>query len=170
MRTSGFRTLLLEEVRRRLFQESWPRLKQCLALLSEEEIWARPNPASNSAGNLVLHLCGNARQWIVSGLGGAPDDRRRDREFAETGPLPRAHLLDLLDRLEPDILEVLNRLSEEDLLKTYTIQGFQENGISVLVHVVEHFSYHVGQVSYLVKAKKNLDLNYYGGLDLNVKN
>lgn len=61
---------LLAETRRRLFGESFPRLKKCLEQLSEEEIWHRPNPHSNSVGNLVLHLCGNARQWIASGLGG----------------------------------------------------------------------------------------------------
>ncbi len=167
MKANSLTQLFLEEVKRRLFLESWPRLHKCLDLLTEEEVWARPNPSSNSVGNLVLHLCGNARQWIVSGLGGAPDHRRRDLEFSETGPIPKARLAELLDQLKPEIWHTLDRLSEEDLLKTYAIQGFQESGISVLVHVVEHFSYHTGQVSYFVKAKKDLDLQYYTGHDLN---
>ena len=73
-----------------LRQHHLPRIEYCLRMLSEKEIWWRPNAVSNSAGNLALHLAGNVRQWIVSGLGGAPDLRRRDEEFAEHGPLPRA--------------------------------------------------------------------------------
>lgn len=167
--TTNLRTAFVLEVERRLFEESWPRLKRCLDLLEEEEVWLRPNENSNSVGNLVLHLCGNARQWIVSGLGGTPDGRRRSEEFSERGPIPKAHLHELLDALRPEILQVLDGLKEEDLLKIYNIQGFHENGVSVLLHVVEHFSYHVGQVSYFVKARKNLDLGYYAGLNLEQK-
>lgn len=169
MASTNIYDALMQEVRRRLFDESWPRLKHCLDLLEEEEVWLRPNEHSNSVGNLVLHLCGNARQWIVSGIGGSPDNRCRSEEFEERGPLPKEYLHALLDRLKPDIEQVLKNTREEDLLKTYAVQGFRENGVSVLLHVVEHFSYHVGQVSYFVKARKNLDLGYYAGLDLEQK-
>lgn len=161
--------MLIQETRRRLLGESLPRLKRCLDLLEEEEVWLRPNESSNSVGNLVLHLCGNARQWIVSGLGGAVDNRRRSEEFSARGPLPKSYLIELLDALASDIEAVLDRLSEGDLLKVYPVQVFQETGISILVHVVEHFSYHVGQVGYFVKARKNLDLGYYSGHDLERK-
>ena len=170
MQEHAFHTLFLADIRRRLFDESWPRIEKCLHLLSEAEVWERPNPASNSAGNLVLHVCGNARQWIVSGLGGTADTRQRSAEFSEQGPLPKQYLFDLLGQLKPDILNVLDALRPEDLLKAYTIQGFQENGISVLVHVAEHLSYHTGQISYLVKARKGLDLRYYAGHDLETSN
>lgn len=169
MNTTNFRNILVQEVHRRLFEESWPRLKYCLHLLEEEEVWLRPNEHSNAVGNLVLHLCGNARQWLVSGLGGTPDFRRRSEEFAARGPIPKATLLEVLEGLQPEIARVLDGLKEEDLLKTYDVQGFKESGISVLIHVVEHFSYHVGQISYFVKARKNLDLGYYAGLDLEQK-
>ncbi|MFM8362746.1 MAG: DinB family protein [Haliscomenobacter sp.] len=170
MQEPTFHALFLADIRRRLFDESWPRIEKCLHLLSEAEVWERPNPASNSAGNLVLHVCGNARQWIVSGLGGQADTRQRSSEFSERGPLPKQHLFDLLGQLKPDIVEVLDVLSPEDLLKAYTIQGFQENGISVLIHVAEHLSYHTGQISYLVKARKDLDLHYYAGHNLETSN
>ena len=58
-----------KQIHQRLFEESVPRLKKCLDELTEEEVWKRPNEYSNSMGNLVLHLCGNVRQWIVSGVG-----------------------------------------------------------------------------------------------------
>ncbi len=158
--------ILVKEVKRRLLDESIPRTRQCLETLSPEEIWFRPNDHSNSVGNLVLHLCGNARQWIIAGLGQVPDVRTRDQEFAEQGPLPTAELYQLLDQLERDLVPALEALSPENLVRAYTIQGFPESGLSVLVHVVEHFSYHVGQITYFVKAHKDLDTGYYAGLDL----
>jgi uncharacterized damage-inducible protein DinB len=157
---------LIQEVKRRLLQESLPRTRQCLASLTETEIWHRPNENSNSVGNLVLHLCGNVRQWLISALGQTPDLRTRDAEFAEKGPLPTEQLLELIDKLERDLTPVLDQLRPEDLVRSYTVQGFAETGLSILVHVVEHFSYHVGQITYFVKAHKNLDTAYYAGHDL----
>ena len=72
----------------RELEAAFGRIKHCLRQLSEEQVWWRPSPALNSIGNLILHLCGNLRQWIVAGLGGAADHRNRPSEFAEPGPLP----------------------------------------------------------------------------------
>ncbi len=165
-KAAALREALIAEVRRRLFSEGIPRLRKCLSLLSEEEIWWRPNAHSNSVGNLVLHLCGNARQWICSGLGKQPDRRRRSVEFAERGPLPAEALLQQLERLQSDVEAVLQGLRTEDLLQEHPVQVYHENGVSILVHVVEHFSYHVGQVTYLVKWLKDLDTGYYAGQNL----
>ena len=160
---------LLAEFERRLLGESLPRLRRCLELLSEEEIWARPNPASNSAGNLVLHLDGNVRQWILTGLGGAPDARVRDSEFAERGPIARAELLPRIEATLDEVRALLPRLDPARLAEPRRVQGFEETGAAILVHVVEHFSYHVGQLSWLVKASKGVDLGWYRGVDLNQK-
>lgn len=160
---------LLAQVRRRLLAESIPRLKKCLHELSEEEIWRRPNEHSNSVGNLVLHLCGNARQWILSGLGKAPDVRRRQAEFDERGPIPRATLLTQLEDLAAALDTALDTITPEDLLTWHDVQVYRESGLSILIHVVEHFSYHVGQVTYVVKAWKDLDTGYYQGIDLERK-
>jgi len=81
------------EVRRRLIDESMPRLKSCLEKLSEEDIWWRPNDNSNSVGNLILHLCGNIRQWMLAALGGSVDNRVRQKEFDEREPLPKDALM-----------------------------------------------------------------------------
>lgn len=158
--------LLIAEVRRRLFEESFVRLRKCLHLLDEEQIWWRPNDLTNSVGNLTLHLCGNARQWICAGLGKQPDTRHRQAEFDERGPIPRADLLAMLDTLEKDIDEVLEMLTPEEVLTTHPVQTFRETGMSILVHVVEHFSYHVGQVTLLTKWLKNTDTGYYEGVPL----
>ena len=144
---NAFHQALIAETRRRILGESIPRLRQCLSLLTEEETWRRPNPHSNSVGNLVLHLCGNTRQWIGSGLGGLPDTRQRQEEFDERGPLPKERLLEQLDEAEKLVNEVLERVRPEDLLALRRVQVFEESGLSILIHVIEHWSYHVGQAT-----------------------
>ncbi|MBI1224261.1 MAG: DUF1572 domain-containing protein [Bacteroidetes bacterium] len=161
-----YRELLVREAHRRLIEENLPRIKKCLSELNTEEIWYRPNENSNSVGNLVLHLCGNVRQWLLSGLGGYTDNRQRKQEFDERGPFPTSVLVRHLDELMEEVDKVLNKLTAEQLLQTVEIQGFTENGISVLVHVIEHFSYHTGQITYFVKWRKDINMNYYSGINL----
>ena len=157
-------------MRRRLSEESVPRLKKCLAQLSEAEIWYRPNEETVSVGNLVIHLCGNVRQWLLSGLGKAPDHRKREDEFTEKGLIPTDKLIADLDAVMQDVEVLLDNLTLETLIATHSVQGFDETGIGILMHVVEHFSYHVGQVTYYVKSTKNMDMKYYEGQDLNQTN
>ncbi len=164
-----YKDLLVAEIRRRLFDENIPRIKKCLGELSEKEIWYRPNEHSNSVGNLVLHLCGNVRQWLIAGLGGHVDTRKRQSEFDEPGPVPTANLISMLDQLQLDAEQTLDHISLEKILSPLRVQGFQETGLSVLIHVVEHFSYHTGQITYFVKWQKNRDMGYYSGLDLDVE-
>jgi hypothetical protein len=135
-------------------------IDRCLSLLTEKEIWWRPNAASNSAGNLVLHLCGNVRQWIISGLGGAPDLRVRDKEFAERGPIPRRVLAARLRKTVAEAGRVLNRLSGDALLRKYFIQGHRVTGLVAAAHVYEHFSHHAGQIIYITKLKRDKKLGF----------
>lgn len=158
---------LVVEVKRRLLGESLPRLRACLERLSEEALWRRPNANTPSAGNLIVHLCGNARQWIVAGLGGAEDGRDRAAEFAEEARRPKTELASLLERTMADVAATLDGLDPADLLRPRRVQIYDETGLSILVHVVEHFSYHVGQVTYIVKSTQDVDLGYYKGEDLN---
>lgn len=158
---------LMAECEFRLFEQSFPRLRKCIDLLSDEQIWHRPNAETVSAGNLVLHLCGNMRQWICSGLGGEPDHRERAHEFSETRPLPKAELLAKLDAIERDAKAVLRRVDPLTLLDKRPVQAYEETGLSCLVHVVEHCSYHTGQITYIVKSRLGVDTQYYAGEDLN---
>ncbi len=158
--------LLVKEVRRRLMGEGVVRIKLCLSELTEEEIWYRPNGNSNSVGNLVLHLCGNVRQWVVCGLGGKEDTRQRALEFNEKGPVPKEELLSRLESVMLEVNDVLDRLTADQISHPLVVQGFNETGLSVLVHVVEHFSYHVGQITYYVKWRKDMDTAYYDDAEL----
>lgn len=152
---------LRKEMRRRWQEESLARAKKCVAMLSEEEIWHRFNEHTLTAGNILLHLRGNIRQWVVCGLGGKPDDRERDREFSADRTASKAQLLQGLEDVVGEALEVLDRLRPEQVLATVPVQGFQETGLSILVHVTEHFSYHVGELTYIAKLLKNADTRYY---------
>jgi uncharacterized damage-inducible protein DinB len=137
-----------------------PRIERCLKELSEEQIWWRRNDASNSVGNLALHLAGNVRQWIVSGLGGAPDSRRRGEEFAERGPVPRDRLELVLRRAVGDACKVLRRLQAKDLMRSYQIQGLRVSGLNATLHVVEHFAFHTGQIVFVTKQLAGRDLAF----------
>ncbi len=138
-----------------------PKIERCLERLNDEQIWWRPNAESNSIGNLVLHLCGNARQWIVCGLGSAPDNRVRDAEFAQRDVIPRAELLPLLITTLADVETVLRNLDPTVLLETRTIQGNEVDVLEAIFHVTEHFSMHTGQIIMLTKMLTATDLRFY---------
>ncbi len=158
---------IVQESKRRMIEESVAKIKKCLHLLSEEEIWYRPNENTVSIGNLVLHLCGNVRQWILSGIGNREDKRTRDQEFTEKGPLPTRDLMNNLDTLMAEVEEVLDELTPQQLVIKRKVQGHDETPVGILIHVVEHFSYHTGQIVYYVKSVKNIDLGFYSGKNLN---
>ena len=137
-----------------------PRIVRCLQLLSEKEIWWRPNNASNAAGNIVLHLCGNIRQWIISGLGGEPDVREREKEFGERGPISRRMLIAQLKTTVGEACEIIDGLQEEALLQQFRIQGYDVSGLIAVLRVYEHFAYHAGQIMYVTKLKCGKDLRF----------
>lgn len=162
MRTTqpDFAKQILAHARHSLRVHHLPRIARCLALLSEKQIWWRPHRTSNSTGNLVLHLEGNVRQWIISGLRGAPDRRERDKEFAERGPIPRRVLLARLRNTVREACRVLGRLSAADLSRRHTIQRFRVTGLEAVLHVTEHFSHHSGQIILATKLKRRRDLGF----------
>lgn len=161
--------LIIKDCQRRLFEESYPRIEKCIGELSTAEIWARPNENSNSVGNLILHLCGNVRQWVLSGIDEQEDVRQRQSEFDERGPVANEVLFEKLALLKADVNEAFARITPEKLCSEIEVQGFKESGISILIHIVEHFSFHVGQITYYTKMVKDMDLKYYGDLDLETK-
>lgn len=145
-----------------LVDEYLPKIERCLERLSDEQIWWRPNEDSNSIGNLVLHLCGNARQWIVSGVGGEVDGRHRDAEFAQRAVIGRDELVKLLRETLADVTAVLERLDSDALLQSRMIQGSEVDVLEAIFHVTEHFSMHTGQIIWLTKLLTASDLRFYG--------
>ena len=133
--------------------------------LTLQQIWWRPNPASNSIGNLILHLNGNVWQWIVASFNGLEDQRNRPAEFSATGDLPAADLLARLGETMEEVAKVLARLTPEDLRATYHIQGYTVTGLAAVYQVVEHFGLHYGQIVYIAKALEGRDLGFYSELN-----
>jgi uncharacterized damage-inducible protein DinB len=138
-----------------------PKIERCLERLTDAQIWWRPNSELNSIGNLTLHLCGNARQWIISGLGNQPDQRTRDHEFSQTEIIPREKLLELLRGTLAEVEAVLNCLNPQALLESRTIQGCNVDVVQAIYHVTEHFSMHTGQIILMTKILTHKDLGFY---------
>jgi len=148
-----------------LTQDFLPKIERCLELLADDQIWWRANEKSNSIGNLILHLSGNVRQWIVCGLGGAPEARDRDAEFAQRETIPRDELLSLLKGAMAEVDASLQQLAPDRLLETHTIQGLEVSAIDAILHVVEHFSMHTGQIILIAKMLTDSDLSFYEFVD-----
>lgn len=151
-------------------KESTERIEKCFILLSEDDIWLKPNSQLNSIGNLVLHLCGNITQYIISSLSGNPDIRKRDEEFSASRSLNKSELLSKLKATVDSAVKIIEKQKEASLLKTRSVQGYSLSGMGIIIHVVEHYSYHTGQIALLTKLFKDEDLGFFAGIDLNQKN
>ena len=156
--------LFLDFSRNKLLNQYWPRLRTAVEPLGLQQIWWRPNPASNSIGNLVLHLNGNVWQWLVASFNRLTDERDRPAEFSATGDLTAADLLARLGQTIDEAAKVLNRLSADELLATWHIQGYTVSGLAAVYQVVEHFGLHYGQIVDITKMQEGRDLGFYSEL------
>ena len=150
----------LDFSRKRLVEQNWPNLRAAVESLTDEQVWWRPNEASNSIGNLLLHLNGNLGQLVLVPFNGAEDNRDRPREFHATEQPSGAELLQRLGATIKVVDQILARLSPENLLATYTIRGGQTSGIALIYRFVEHFALHYGQIVFIAKALTAKDLGF----------
>lgn len=141
--------------------DSLRQIDKCLHLLSVEQIWHRPNEVSNSIGVLVLHLTGNVREWINKTLGGDEFERNRPAEFAQREPIPTERIFRELTAAVNRACDVIRSLSIGQLTQTVQVQGYTVSGAGSVIHVVEHFSLHTGQIVYATKLLINQDLSLY---------
>ena len=150
MNANELATAVATEINRRL-EASVGKVRHCVDQLSDEQLWWRPAESMNSIGNLILHLSGNLRQWIVSGVGGETDTRERGKEFAERGPIARDELLCLLDRVVDDSHEALNGITAESLLRPLKIQGFEVTALGAIFDSIPHFGGHTQEIVNLTR-------------------
>ena len=162
---SDVSTLFLEFSRRKLLEQYWPRLRACVESLTDEQVWWRPNVACNSIGNLILHLNGNVRQWLVASFNRLEDKRNRPAEFDERQLISASALLDRLGATIEEASDVLARLTVNDLVAQYEIQGYNVSGLDAVYQVVEHFGLHYGQILYITKTLRGTDLGFYAELN-----
>jgi uncharacterized damage-inducible protein DinB len=156
-------TIVAAEFRRRLLGEMLPRITRCVGMLGDDGVWQRPAPNCNSVGNLLLHLDGNVRQWIMVGIGGAEDRRERAAEFAanDSKQTP-TQLVERLRATVQEAVEIVDGLTPTDLLEVRTFQGrFDESTLGAVLHVMEHFSGHAGQIYAYTKQVTGKDLKFY---------
>ncbi len=137
------------------------RIRDCVNKLEPDEIWARGHENENAIGNLVLHLSGNVGQWIISGIGGAPDTRERDTEFAARGGMETAELLGRLESAVKEAIVVIGRVTPERLSQRVVIQKYDLTVLEAIFHVVEHFAQHTGQIIFATKMLTGEDLGFY---------
>ncbi|MEO5903185.1 MAG: DinB family protein [Gemmatimonadaceae bacterium] len=137
------------------------KIRLAVAKLSHEEVWQRANDQSNSIGNLIVHLAGNVRHWIVAGIGGATSNRDRSAEFAMRGGRAADELLALLDDAVRDADNVIASLTDADLIRDCTIQDRDTTVLAAIYHVVEHFSMHTGQIIMLAKIYSPGSVRFY---------
>jgi uncharacterized damage-inducible protein DinB len=133
----------------------------CVGKLSPEQVWGRGSDNQNAIGNLILHLSGNVRQWIVSGVGGAKDVRDRDSEFRERRHVDPAELVARLKGTVKEAEEAMRGLSAEQLMERMTVQGYDVTKLEAIFHVVEHFSGHTFQIIFATKLLTSEDMGFY---------
>ncbi|MBZ5698552.1 MAG: DUF1572 domain-containing protein [Acidobacteriia bacterium] len=150
--TDAAQTFLNES--RRYLRDVYPAsIDRAVSALTDEQIWWRPNEYSNSIGNLILHLSGNVRQWIVAGVGGQPNERNRQQEFDERRTLPKDELVARLMTVLAEADAVLVNLQESELSEARQIHGSDTTVMKAVYHVVEHFAMHTGQIQWITKSQ-----------------
>ena len=163
---NGFEQEFVAQSKSFLLDDFLVKIERAVNKMTDEQIWWRAGDESNGVGNLLLHLAGNVRQWIVSGIGGAPDNRFRQGEFDERNQISGAELLANLRNAVEEACSVLEKLNADDLLENRSIQGRDTTLLSAIYHVTEHFAMHAGQIIFIAKMFAG-DMKFYedaGGL------
>jgi hypothetical protein len=142
--------------------EGFHKIEHCVGQLSDQQVWWRPHvlppaPAKhassemNSIANLILHLSGNLRQWIIAGVGGSKDVRNRPLEFSDRSQRAVAELLAQLQLTITESRAVLARLTGAQLAEPRRIQGFNTNVTAALFNTISHFRGHVQEIIHLTR-------------------
>jgi hypothetical protein len=154
-------TRALTDEANRTLDQCLEQIRHCTDQLSDDQIWWRPEESMNSIGNLLLHLTGNIRQWIVSGIGGARDVRQRPREFSERGPIPRARLLATIEGVVQEAQRALSAATAAELLTTRRIQGGEITGLRAIFDSVSHFKGHTQEIVCLTRMQLGDGYRYH---------
>jgi uncharacterized damage-inducible protein DinB len=156
----GFGSAFTEYASRKL-QDHFAQIRRCVSLLSDDQLWFRPNDHSNSVANLLLHLQGNVRQWVLGGVGGDSVERDRQAEFDARGSVSGEALLGPLAQTVNAACSVIGNVTDASILEERTIQGYRVTVLAAIMHVVEHFAFHTGQIVTTTKWLRDVDLSIY---------
>jgi uncharacterized damage-inducible protein DinB len=159
--------IFLDQARTKLLVEYRTKIRLAVEALPADAVWWRANDQSNSVGNLLLHLAGNVRQWMISGVGRAPDIRHRAAEFAARDGASGVELLATLNQVLDEVEGVLDGLTPDALLEHRTIQARDITVLDAIFICVEHFALHLGQIILIAKLRAPGSIQFYedaGGL------
>jgi hypothetical protein len=131
--------------------EGMRKIEHCVGQLSDEQVWWRPRSEMNSIANLMLHLSGNLRQWIISGVGGEKDVRNRPMEFADRSQRPKGEVLEILQKNVAEADAALAKLTAEDLVSPRRIQGYDVTVMMAIAHTIPHFRGHVQEIIHMTR-------------------
>lgn len=134
-------------------------LGSCMAKLTDVQVWERHGVYENAVGNLVLHLCGNARQWVMHGVGGVDDVRTRDKEFSADGGLTGVELMEIFAQTMAEVRGVIAGVPPGRLTEIVHPQGRTVTVLEAIYQVVAHVHQHVGQIILLTKQMTRTDLD-----------
>jgi hypothetical protein len=137
------------------------KIKHCTDQLSDEQLWQRPRPEMNSVGIILIHLCGNLRQWIISGVGGAPDIRNRPAEFTDRSMKPKKELLAEFEKVIAECDRVLSSADPKALLEIRRIQGFEVQLLSAIFDTIAHLQGHVQEIIHMTRAIVGPNYRFY---------
>lgn len=134
----------------KILERDLDKLKDEISLYNNEsDLWLIKNEIKNSAGNLCLHLLGNLNHFIGAVLGNTGYVRNRDFEFSAKNIL-RKDLINQIEETSQIVKDILSKLSDEDLKKDFPVK-FNDNVLTtqqMLLNIVTHFNYHLGQINY----------------------
>jgi uncharacterized damage-inducible protein DinB len=169
--------MFLRHARFRLLNDYFVKIAVAIGTLEDEQIWRRPNESSNSIGKLLMHMSGNVRQWLISGVGGAEDIRDRASEFAARGSATRGELIESVRATLDEADAVLAGIeddcaaanSDEPLQRICMPQSYEVTVFDAIFHAVEHFSYHTGQIVFAAKWLAEGQVSFYDDRRLNLE-
>jgi uncharacterized damage-inducible protein DinB len=134
-------------------RESVEKIEHCLRQLPDLELWWRPFESANSIANIILHLCGNLRQWVISGVGGEPDIRKRREEFAARSTITKDRLLDKLRQTAREADAAMARCTSDELLRTRRVQHWDVTALHAIFSSISHFVGHTHQIVYITRLR-----------------
>jgi hypothetical protein len=136
---------------RHSLNHSLVKIKHCFDQLDDSHMGWRPFEEQNSLTNLILHLCGNIGQWIISAAGNVPDHRNRPAEFATRTPLPKSELLARLTDTINKADQVVSRLTPQELVQPRRIQATETNVLAAIFDCVRHLEGHTHEIVYITR-------------------
>ena len=136
---------------RNTLREAHEKIVHCLNQLDDEQFNWRPFEQQNSLANLLLHLCGNVRQWIIAGIEQLPDTRHRPSEFSDRARHSKAELMQRLAQTVAEADATLSRVTADTILQPRRIQGFDKNVMYAIFHTVSHFVGHSQEIIYITR-------------------